>query len=104
MSKKAENKVLLKHYDVLAAPHVTEKATALTEHNQYVFLIAPAVTKQDVKASVESLYKVNVLSVNTIKIEGKTKRFKGRIGKKNDVRKAIVRISEGQSIDMSVGV
>jgi large subunit ribosomal protein L23 len=104
MSKKAENRVLLKHYDVLAAPHVTEKATALTAYNQYVFLIAPEVTKKDVKASVESLYKVKVLSVNTVQIAGKSKTFRGRRGKKNDIRKAVVRISEGQSIDMSVGV
>jgi len=104
MSKKAGNKVLLKHYDVLAAPHITEKATALTQHNQYAFVIAPAANKHDVKASVESLYKVDVLSVNTVNIKGKTKRFKGRLGKRNDVRKAIIRIAKGQSIDMSIGV
>ena len=104
MSKKVQNKILLKHYDVLVSPHITEKATALSQHNQYVFLINPSTNKREIKESVESLYKVNVLSVNTVKTEGRATRFKGRVGKRNDVRKAIVRIAAGQTMDLSVGV
>ncbi len=94
----------LKIYDTLLCPVVTEKSTRAMEHNQYTFKVAPNSTKSDIKAAIEKLYKVTVKSVQTVNIEGKTKRFRGRLGKRNDLRKAIVRLADGQTIDMGMGV
>lgn len=91
-------------YDVLRAPLVTEKSTRATENNQYSFKVAPTATKQDIKVAVEKLYKVKVEKVNTINLKGKVKRFRGRIGKRNDTRKALVKLAKGQSIDLSAGL
>lgn len=91
-------------FDVLRAPLVTEKSTLAAEKNQYGFRVDLNATKQDIKVAVERLYKVNVEKVNTILLKGKVKRFKGRIGKRNDTKKAIVRIAEGQKIDLSSGL
>lgn len=85
---------------VLLAPHVSEKSATLADKaDQYVFKVAPDATKPEVKAAVESLFDVKVKSVNMINIKGKTKMFKGRAGKRNDTRKAIVRLMPGQEID-----
>ena len=91
-------------YDVLRSPHVTEKATIGTTENRYTFKVNPTATKQDIKLAVEKLFKVKVTAVNTINLKGKEKRFRGRIGKRDDVRKAIVRLAEGQTIDMTAGL
>ncbi len=91
-------------YDVLIAPLITEKATAALEKGQYMFKVAKECTKADIKIAVEKLYKVKVEGVQTLTIKGKTKRFRGRIGKKNDVKKAFVRLAEGQKIDLSAGL
>jgi large subunit ribosomal protein L23 len=91
-------------YDVLLSPVVTEKATIDIENGHYTFKVAKKSTKHDIKLAVETLYKVTVMSVNTLNQKGKTKRFKGRIGKRNDVKKAIVRLSEGQTIDLGAGL
>ncbi|HET7931781.1 MAG TPA: 50S ribosomal protein L23 [Rhodanobacteraceae bacterium] len=88
---------------VLSAPHVSEKSTRLSEHNQYVFTVAPGATKADVKSAVESLFSVSVVSVNMANIKGKLKMFRFRPGRKASVRKAYVRLADGQSIDVAAG-
>ncbi len=84
---------------ILLAPHVSEKSANLSESNQYVFRVVADATKPEVKGAVESLFDVNVQSVNMINLKGKKKIFKGRVGKRNDIRKAIVRLKPGQEID-----
>ena len=88
---------------VLRAPHISEKSTRVSEHNQYVFAVAPGATKADVKSAVEKLFDVNVVSVNMANIKGKLKMFRFKPGRKADVRKAYVRLAEGQSIDVAAG-
>ncbi|WHZ20578.1 MAG: LSU ribosomal protein L23p (L23Ae) [Rhodanobacteraceae bacterium] len=88
---------------VLHAPHVSEKSTRLSEHNQYVFAVAPDATKADVKSAVEQMFDVSVVSVNMANIKGKLKMFRFRPGRKASVRKAYVRLAEGQSIDVAAG-
>lgn len=88
---------------VLHAPHVSEKSTRLSEYNQYVFTVAPDATKADVKLAVEKLFAVNVVSVNMSNIKGKLKLFRFRPGRKANVRKAYVRLAEGQTIDVAAG-
>lgn len=91
-------------YDVLVRPIVTEKSTIAAEHNKVVFEISPTATKTTVKQAVEGLFNVKVTKVNTINIDGKTKRFRGTKGKRNDLRKAMVTLAEGQSIDIAAGL
>ena len=91
-------------YEVIRSPVITEKATAATERNQVVFRVAIDATKPEIKASVEGLFGVKVLAVNTLIQKGKTKRFKGRPGVRSDVKKAYVQLADGQSIDMSTGL
>lgn len=93
-----------RHYDVLQRPVITEKSTAASEQNKVTFKISPTATKNDVKAAVEAIFKVSVLKVNTINTEGKIKKFKGRDGQRSDVRKAIVTLAAGQSIDLQSAV
>jgi large subunit ribosomal protein L23 len=88
-------------YDIVRAPVITEKATALSEKNQVVFRVAIDANKLQIKAAVEGLFGVKVLGVNTLVQKGKTKRFKGRPGVRSDVKKAFVQLAEGQSIDLS---
>ena len=91
-------------YDVVLKPVVTEKSTRGSEHNQVTFRVARRATKPEIKQAVEGLFGVNVTKVNTINMRGKVKRFRGRLGKRSDYKKAIVTLSEGQSIDVSAGV
>ncbi len=93
-----------RHYDVIQAPVITEKATLLSEQSKVVFRVAPDATKDEIAAAVEELFKVKVIKVNTMNTKGKTKRFRGRLGKRNDVKKAIVTLQEGQSIDIATGL
>jgi large subunit ribosomal protein L23 len=93
-----------RHYDVIVAPIITEKATLLSELNKVVFKVAADASKDEIAAAVEELFKVNVTKVNTLVVEGKTKRFRGRLGKRNDIKKAIVTLAEGQSIDITTGL
>ena len=94
----------LRHYDVIVAPVITEKSTMASDHNQVVFKVAPKPTKPEIKAAVEALFSVKVTAVNTIVRKGKTKRFRGTVGRQSDVKKAIVTLAEGQSIDVSTGL
>jgi large subunit ribosomal protein L23 len=91
-------------YQIILAPVVTEKATAVSAHNQVVFRVAPDATKPEIKAAVESLFGVQVKGVNTLVAKGKAKRFRGRPGQRSDVKKAMVRLAPGQSIDLSSGL
>ena len=93
-----------RHYDVILAPVITEKATLLSEQNKVVFRVAMDSTKDEISAAVEELFKVQVLKVNTMITKGKTKRFRGRKGQRSDVKKAIVTLAEGQSIDVTTGL
>ena len=90
-------------YDVIVRPLVTEKTTAAAEQNKVVFKISPTATKNDVKSAVESIFKVSVLKVNTINVEGKKKKFGGRQGQRSDFRKAIVTLAAGSTIDFAAG-
>ena len=92
-----------RHYDVILAPHITEKSTLLSEHNGVVFKVANDATKPQIKEAVEALWDVKVTGVNTIVQKGKTKRWKGRPYKRTDTKKAIVTLAEGQSIDVTEG-
>jgi len=98
------NAIDTRHYDVIVAPHITEKATLLSEHNAVVFKVADKATKPEIKAAVEALFNVKVTKVNTLTQKGKTKRWKGKPYKRNDVKKAIVTLAEGQSIDVTTGI
>ncbi|MFT4077269.1 MAG: 50S ribosomal protein L23 [Asticcacaulis sp.] len=94
----------IRNFDVLLAPHITEKATNLSELNKVVFKVALDSSKDEVASAVEAIYNVKVTKVNTIVTKGKTKRFKGIKGRRNDVKKAIVTLAEGQSIDITTGL
>jgi len=91
-------------YQVISNPLITEKATMLSEHGQFVFKVAPDATKPEIKAAIEGLFGVTVLAVNTLVQKGKTKRFKGRPGRRSDVKKAFVKLAAGQSIDFTTGL
>jgi large subunit ribosomal protein L23 len=91
-------------YDIVRAPVITEKATNVSEHNQVIFRVPVAATKREVKAAVEGLFRVNVTAVNTIRVMGKLKRFRGRPGQRSDYKKAIVTLREGQRIDVTTGI
>ena len=92
------------HYDVIVGPVITEKATMLSEHNKVVFKVAKTATKPQIKAAVEKLFDVKVVSVNTLVTEGKVKVFRGRLGQRSDVKKAVVTLEEGHSIDVTTGL
>ena len=94
----------LRHYDVIVSPVITEKSTLRSEVNQVVFKVAPKATKPEIKAAVEALFGVKVMAVNTLVRKGKVKRFKGTKGRQSDVKKAVVTLAEGQSIDVSTGL
>ncbi len=96
--------VAISHYDVILSPVITEKATAQSEHNQVVFRVRKDATKPQIKAAVEKLFDVKVVGVNTLVRKGKTKRFKGTLGTQSDVKRAIVTLAEGQSIDVTTGL
>ena len=91
-------------YDVILAPVVTEKSTRVSEHNQVVFKVRMEATKPDIKAAVEGIFGVKVMAVNTLVQKGKMKRFKGRVGFRSDMKKAIVTLAEGQNIDVTTGI
>jgi large subunit ribosomal protein L23 len=103
MSQSAKN-LDPRHYDVIRGPVITEKATMLSEHNKVVFKVAKTATKPQIKAAIEKLFEVKVKSVNTLVTEGKMKVFRGRLGQRADVKKAVVTLEEGHSIDVTTGL
>ena len=104
MAKKKAEAVDTRHYDVVLSPVITEKTTLLSEHNAVVFRVAQDATKPAIKAAVEALFNVSVTKVNTLVTKGKTKRWKGRPYTRSDVKKAVVTLAEGQSIDVTSGI
>ena len=106
MAKKPQKaaQVDINHYDVVLAPHITEKATLVSEHNAVVFRVARDATKPQIKAAVEALFGVSVTGVNTLTQKGKSKRWKGRPYTRSDLKKAIVTLAEGDSIDVTSGL
>jgi len=94
----------LRHYDVIVSPAITEKSTLASDNDQVVFNVARTASKPEIKAAVEALFGVKVKAVNTLVRKGKVKRFRGVVGKQSDVKKAIVTLAEGQSIDVSTGL
>ena len=103
MAKKQQ--IDARHYDVILAPHITEKSTLLSEHNAVVFKVAGTATKPQVKEAIEAIDERKVAGVNIIVQKGKTKRWKGKPYKRSDVKKAIVTLAEGQdSIDITSGI
>jgi large subunit ribosomal protein L23 len=102
MAKKQE--IDARHYDVIIAPHITEKSTLASENNAVVFKVASDATKPQIKEAIEAIYDKKVVSVNTLVMKGKTKRWKGKPYKRTDVKKAIVTLAEGEMIDITSGI
>ena len=102
MAKKSE--VDARHYDVILAPHITEKSTLASEANAVVFKVANDATKPQIKEAVAAIFGKKVASVNTILTKGKTKRWKGKPYKRSDFKKAVVRLAEGEMIDITSGI
>ena len=102
--KQAAAAVDNRHYDVVLAPHITEKTTLLSENNAVVFKVAGTASKPEIKAAVEALFGVTVTGVNTIITKGKTKKWKGKPYQRSDSKKAIVTLAEGNSIDITSGI
>ena len=104
MAKKQTAAIDIRHYDVVLAPHITEKSTMLSEQNAVVFKVAQGASKPEIKAAVEALFGVSVTNVNTMITKGKSKRWKGKPYQRSDEKKAIVTLAEGHSIDVTEGV
>jgi large subunit ribosomal protein L23 len=100
----AKTQIDARHYDIVLAPHITEKSTLASENNAVVFKVANDATKPQIKEAVEALFSVKVTGVNTIVAKGKTKRWKGKPYKRTDFKKAIVTLAEGDSIDVTSGI
>src|SRR6476660_7229302 len=103
MAKKQSAAIDIRHYDVVLAPHITEKSTMLSDQNAVVFKVAGTASKPEIKAAVEALFGVTVTGVNTMVTKGKTKKWKGTPYRRSDVKKAIVTLAEGQTIDITEG-
>ena len=93
-----------RHYDVILAPHITEKSTLASENNAVVFKVSNDATKPQIREAVEALFDVKVAGVNTIVTKGKVKRWRGKPYRRNDKKKAIVTLKDGDSIDVTSGV
>lgn len=93
-----------KHYDTVLTPVITEKSTIVAENNQIVFEVPLTASKPEIRAAVEQLFNVSVTAVNTILTKGKTKRFRGRLGRRSDVKKAVVTLKDGDTIDIATGL
>jgi large subunit ribosomal protein L23 len=105
MAKKQQAAPDARHYDIVLAPHITEKSTMLSENNAVVFRVAASASKPEIKAAVEALFNRKVASVNTMVAKGKTKRWKGAPYRRSDVKKAVVTLAPGQDpIDVTSGI
>ncbi len=96
--------VAARHYDTIVSPVITEKSTIVSEHNQVIFEVAINATKVEIKEAVETLFKVSVTAVNTMRVKGKTKRFRGIAGRRKDIKKAVITLKDGDTIDISTGL
>ncbi|RJF82014.1 50S ribosomal protein L23 [Azospirillum cavernae] len=105
MSKQSKPSVTQERmYDLILAPVITEKSTMVSEHNQVVFRVPLTASKPEIKAAVEGLFNVKVTAVNTLISKGKTKRFRGIMGRRSDFKKAVVTLAEGNKIDVTTGI
>ena len=104
MAKKQAAAVENRHYDIVLAPHITEKSTLLSDQNAVVFKVASTASKPEIKAAVEALFNVKVTGVNTMVTKGKTKKWKGKPYQRSDFKKAIVTLAEGNAIDITSGI
>lgn len=100
-AKKVTNHQL---FDIIRSPVITEKSTTLSSQGKVTFKVDVNASKADIKKAVEALFDVKVTGVNTLRVEGKTKRFRGRLGKRKDVKKAIITLAEGQTVDVMAGL
>ena len=91
-------------YAIVRSPVITEKSTAASEHGQVIFRVPLTATKREIKAAVEGLFSVKVEAVNTLRVGGKQKRFRGRLGQRSDYKKAVVTLAEGAKIDVTTGI
>ena len=94
----------IKHYDIIKNPVITEKSTMLSEDNVVTFNVPMTASKPEIKAAVEALFSVEVSKVNTLRQNGKVKKFRGHNGRRNDTKKAMVKLAEGHTIDVTTGV
>lgn len=101
---KTSQKNVLRHYDVIRYPLLTEKSNSVADQSQYFFAVSLNATKPEIKNAIESLFEVKVASVNTLIRKGKKKVFKGRRGVQSDIKKAMVRLQPGQKLDITAGV
>ena len=90
--------------DIIRAPVITEKTTLGAEHNQVTFRVASDATKPEIRRAVEEIFSVQVVAVNTLKTKGKTKRFRGRLGRRPGYKKAVITLKEGDAIDVTTGI
>ena len=104
MARKPKAAPEARHYDIVLAPHITEKSTMLSEANAVVFRVAAKASKPEIKAAIEALFNVKVTNVNTIVTKGKSKRWQGKPYQRSDMKKAIITLAEGQSIDVTSGI
>lgn len=104
MAKKKEAQVTERMYEIIREPVITEKSTLASENNAVVFRVPLNATKPEIKVAVETLFGVKVEKVNTNVTKGKVKRFKGILGKRSDQKKAIVRLKDGENIDMGAAL
>ena len=104
MAKQPAKAVDIRHYDIVLAPHITEKSTMVSAYNAVVFKVAGSASKPEIKAAVEALFNVSVTNVNTLVTKGKTKKWKGTPYRRSDVKKAIVTLKDGDTIDITEGV
>jgi len=91
-------------YEIIRSPIITEKATMGSEHGQVTFRVPLDASKPEIKAAVEALFNVKVTAVNTLRQKGKVKRFRGHLGQRSDIKKAMVTLAEGQTIDVTTGI
>ena len=96
--------IAARHYDSVLSPIITEKTTIIAENNQVVFGVPVSASKPEIKEAVEQLFKVSVTAVNTLRLKGKTKRFRGIPGRRKDIKKAVVTLKDGDSIDIATGL
>ena len=99
-----QQQVDARHYDVITAPHITEKSTLASEHNAVVFKVSGDATKPQIKEAVEAIFGATVARVNTLVVKGKTKRWKGKAYKRSDAKKAVVTLADGDQIDITSGI
>lgn len=96
--------IAARHYDNVLSPIITEKSTILAENNQVIFEVPLSASKTEIKEAIEALFSVSVTAVNTIRVKGKTKRFRGIKGRRKDIKKAIVTLKDGDHIDIATGL